>query len=138
MQALDLTSSPDLVCNNLMCEKVGEACICRLSRVLERLSGLEWLSLAGNNLQNLPESLCSLPSLRHLDISQNSLAALPNCINGLRNLEHLDVRGNSLMSLPGSLLELQHLRCFAADGNAGLEDDDTYRTLQERLRTPVL
>ena len=118
-----------------MCEKVGDACICRFSRVLERLTPLEWLSLAGNNLQSLPESLCSLPSLRHLDLSQNSLTELPDGMHALRHLEYLDVRDNSLQHLPGSLLELQHLRHLAADGNAGLADDRIARTLQERLKT---
>jgi len=40
----------DLVCVNIMCEQVGGACICRLSRVLERpsLRDLRTLRLAGN------------------------------------------------------------------------------------------
>ena len=40
----------DLVCVNIMCERVGDACICRLSRVLERpsMQGLHTLRLAGN------------------------------------------------------------------------------------------
>jgi len=32
MKALDLRGSADLLCVNMMCDKVGEACICRLSR----------------------------------------------------------------------------------------------------------
>ncbi len=138
VQALDLSRSMDLVCNNLLCEKVGEACICRLSRVLERLSALEWLSLANNRLQSLPESLCSLPNLRHLDVSQNALVALPERMNSLKHLEYLDVRENTLASLPGSLLELPHLRHFAADGNPGLAQDSISRTLQERHRVHML
>lgn len=127
--------SSDLVCSNIMCEKVGEACICRLSRALERLPSLQWLSLAENSLETLPNSLSGLCHLQHLDVSQNSLTALPESMNNLRSLEVLDVRCNSLLRLPGSLLELQHLSHFAADGNAGLEADPTFRTLQERIRS---
>ena len=36
MKTLDLRGSADLLCVNMMCEKVCEACICRLSRVLEK------------------------------------------------------------------------------------------------------
>ena len=32
-----LTASPDLICNNLMCEKVTEPCICKLERVLQNV-----------------------------------------------------------------------------------------------------
>ena len=40
----------DLRCINIMCEAPGEACICRLSRVLERpsMQRLHTLRLAGN------------------------------------------------------------------------------------------
>ena len=31
-QELDLTSSQDLLCVNLLCDKVGDPCICRISR----------------------------------------------------------------------------------------------------------
>lgn len=116
-----------------MCEKVGEACVCRLSRVLDRLSALQWLSLAGNNLQCLPDSVCSLPSLQYLDVRQNALIALPEGMHGLRHLEYLDVSDNDLQSLPSSMLGLQQLRHFAASGNAKLRNDHVFQVLQQRL-----
>ena len=49
------------------CEKVGEPCVCRLSRVLER-SGRELRSLvlAGNKLTQLPASVFELQHLQVL------------------------------------------------------------------------
>ncbi|KAK9838366.1 hypothetical protein WJX81_007508 [Elliptochloris bilobata] len=72
LQALDLSCSQDLLCRNLVCEKVGEPCICRLASVLERHAGtLTWLSLSGNGLEALPDALTALRSLRYLDLSAN-------------------------------------------------------------------
>lgn len=88
MQALDLSRSQDLLCHNLVCEKVGQPCICRLAQVLERHAGsLRWLSLSGNALEQLPEALTGLPCLRYLDLSGNRLSALPQGFTNLRSLQ---------------------------------------------------
>jgi hypothetical protein len=42
IKTLDLSGrapSTDLTCINLMCEKVGEPCVCRLAGALEKLAG---------------------------------------------------------------------------------------------------
>lgn len=72
--SLLLRASEDLVCRNLMCAKVGEACVCRLAVTLGRLPGLRKLDIANNELRVLPASVFELTSLEHLDISgENSL-----------------------------------------------------------------
>ena len=87
-QALDLSRSEDLLCRNLVCERVGEPCICRLAVALERHAAtLAWLSLAGNGLTQLPAALTALPALRHLDLSANGLSALPAGFADLRSLQ---------------------------------------------------
>ena len=87
-QALDLSRSEDLLCRNLVCERVGEPCICRLASALERHAAtLAWLSLAGNGLTQLPAALTALPALRYLDISSNGLLALPAGFADLRSLQ---------------------------------------------------
>lgn len=87
VETLSLEASPDLLCMNLMCEKVGDPCICRLSVVLEKLHQLEGLNLSGNKLISLPDSIGQLQRLRYLDLSNNKLHTLPKSIQYLKQLE---------------------------------------------------
>jgi len=105
---LSLKESSDLTCMNMLCEKVGDACICRLSHVLECLPSLEWLCLAGNRLEGLPPSLWECKRLRHLDLSNNLLTTLPAEVGGLQELRILDISGNPLSEsgFPKQVLEL--------------------------------
>jgi hypothetical protein len=96
LRELVLRSSADLKCVNLMCEKVGEPCICRLARVLSLTPDLERLDLAKNGLTALPEEVFKLRNLRDLDISHNQLTELPSSVLQLSHLRALDVQGNPL------------------------------------------
>jgi Leucine-rich repeat (LRR) protein len=87
VDVLDLQESADLLCVNLMCEKVGDPCICRLSRVLEKLHQLTRLNLANNQLISLPESIGQLEQLQYLDLSNNRLQSLPDTMQQLRQLK---------------------------------------------------
>ena len=113
MKALDLRGSADLLCVNMMCDKVGEACICRLSRVLEK-NGTELLSLclAGNKLTQLPYSVFELPHLESLDLSENSFNEVPADVVNLKSLKVLDMTNNPIKGAPASWVSrtLQHHR----------------------------
>ena len=102
MRALDLRASADLRCVNMMCEKVGETCLCRLSMCLERMRHLQHLDLRGNNLNRLPE-VWSLPNLETLDVRENSLESLPEELASMKSLRLLRVDGNPLKIVPPSL-----------------------------------
>jgi Leucine-rich repeat (LRR) protein len=102
---LDLTHSSDLTCMNLMCEKVGEPCICRLSLALERTPNVQELSLARNKLEQLPDSVWNLKELRSLDLSDNALRTLSPLIAQLTQLRHLNLSGNPGIELPSKLPE---------------------------------
>lgn len=67
--SLLLRRSEDLVCQNLMCAKLGGACVCRLAVHLSRLGNLRELDVAENQLGILPEPVFELPNLEHLDVS---------------------------------------------------------------------
>ena len=67
--------------------QVGDPCICRLSRVLERCKGIERLDLSSNQLSVLPASLEALTQLRQLDLSSNQLRQLPDFLTKMQSLE---------------------------------------------------
>lgn len=82
VRELRLRSSPDLVCSNLMCEKVTKPCLCRLERALQAANplDLEVLDLSGNNLDVLPPFVATLaktPRTFTLDLSNNLFTRLP-------------------------------------------------------------
>ncbi|DBA81141.1 TPA: hypothetical protein ACH3X2_007108 [Trebouxia sp. C0005] len=115
VDVLDLQESADLLCVNLMCEKVGDPCICRLSRVLEKLHHLTRLNLANNQLISLPESIGQLEQLQYLDLSNNRLQSLPGTMQQLRHLKVLCLKGNKrLASLP-DFLSLKSLEKLYVD-----------------------
>ena len=82
VRELRLRASPDLVCSNLMCEKVTKPCLCRLERALQAASplGLEVLDLSGNMLDALPPYVAVLagsPRTLTVDLSNNLFTRLP-------------------------------------------------------------
>lgn len=110
-----LSSSGDLVCNNLMCAKIGEPCVCRLLRVLQRAPQVRELALDGNNLDTLPDLREVLPRLETLDISRNRFRELPAFLGAMPSLRTLVADDNAIAALPEGLgaaggLELVSLR----------------------------
>lgn len=102
-----LAHSKDLVCMNLMCEKVGTPCLCKLSLVLGRLAEpgappmtVAEVDLSSNGLEQVPEPLLTPPlasQLVRLDLRDNRLASFSvDHLPGLSALKHLDLRGNPL------------------------------------------
>ena len=98
LQELNLASSSDLICTNIICEKVGDPCICRLSHALEKLKNVVSLNLSGNRLTALPASIGSLKHLEVLDASNNDLRELPPTMSDLRSLQTLHISGNPIAS----------------------------------------
>ncbi len=95
LPGLRLRGSAELVCSNLMCEKVGQTCLCKLSIVLSRMDHLRHLDLSANRLDRLPE-VWRLPNLETLDLRDNELAALPSELGSMSTLRTLHIRGNPL------------------------------------------
>ncbi|CAM9473744.1 unnamed protein product [Ascophyllum nodosum] len=130
--SLLLRSSEDLVCRNLMCAKLGGACVCKLAVHLSRLGGLRELDIAENGLGMLPESVFQLPELEHLDISGNGLTALPPTVAALANLRTLRLSNNILTELPRELGSLPRLQEVHVDGNIRLDPQNLDELLQRR------
>lgn len=83
---LSLQKSIDLVCTNMMCAKVSEACVCRLERSLQKMDtdALISVDLRDNALTALPPSLVAKIGLEH------------DTKTKWKALQSIDLRGNSV------------------------------------------
>ena len=100
--ALLLSRSPDLRCVNIMCEKVGRGCGCRLALSLERMTVLTHLDVSHAGLDAVPDAVWGLaPRLQSLNLAGNGLTSLSAAgLSRLTHLAALDVSGNPLRELP--------------------------------------
>lgn len=131
--SLILKGGEDLVCRNLMCESVGEPCICRLSLVLSRCKNLTTLDLSSSNLTALPDTLFDARGLVSLDVSSNKLKSLPSSIEKLSQLKKLHVDGNPLSRLPPQLGGMKALEVLVL--HEGQIASEGILSLQQRLPT---
>lgn len=109
---LVLSASPDLLCRNIMCEKVGGPCICRMALSLSRMTALRNLELSDNNLVALPDTVWGYPAtpdaagaqvlaLERLVLRNNRFQHFPPSAGLGRaadSLQELDLRWNLLAS----------------------------------------
>ncbi|CEG42981.1 FOG: Toll/interleukin receptor and related proteins containing LRR and TIR repeats [Plasmopara halstedii] len=138
---LNLSNSNDLVCHQLMCEHLGDACSCRLALALERVPCLQRLDLSKNQLRALPDALFALQSLKTLNIQHNRLTTLSTDVYKLMQLETLDVRYNHLTTLPVEYLEtLENLETLRVKGNDKLIHrlQDRQLNLSDKLKTKIV
>ncbi|KAK1941412.1 putative serine/threonine-protein kinase roco5 [Phytophthora citrophthora] len=138
---LQLSKSNDLVCRQLMCEHVGDACACRLALALERVPRLHALDLSNNQLRGLPDAVFALERLQTLDIQRNRLTTLPMDVEKLIELESLDVSYNQLKTLPVEQLEtLKNLKELRVAGNEELIQaiEDQTLSMSEQLRDKII
>lgn len=87
------------------------------SPIPTRASELEELSLAGNQLQELPPEIGQLRGLVRLQLSGNQLCSLPDSIGQLPSLAGLWLHGNLLQRLPAELGSLSSLTQLSLSGN---------------------
>jgi hypothetical protein len=101
-----------------------------------------------NNLQALPDGICSLKYLRKLNVNFNGLKVLPECFPELENLEFIDLsfnKGFQIMTELNKLKQLKSLRILQivdvaqAKGNeetirSVLRDVDVHFTLIDYSR----
>lgn len=68
---------------------------------------LRWLTLTVNQLEVLPESICSLSKLEGLQLAKNKLKYLPDNIGAMKNLKALTLYSNQISELPESFYKLK-------------------------------
>jgi leucine-rich repeat protein SHOC2 len=88
----------------------------RIDRI-SNSSNLTTLTLYGNGLITLPESIGNLPGLLKLDLHDNYLTSLPESIGNLSSLTHLSLAGNNLTTLPESIGNLSNLTYLSLGSN---------------------
>lgn len=82
-----------------------------------KLEKLRVLSISGNTLGDVPESLLSNGTVQEIGLSNNHLVSLPDSFNSKSLIKNLDLSNNQLTSLPNSLLRLKNLSLLSIDGN---------------------
>ena len=132
VQTIQMRASEDLICNNLMCENVGDACVCKLARYLENLPKVERIELGDNKLGKLPAALFEVTTLKHLDLSGNDLQALPPAVSQLHNLETLNLSENRIDALPLEIADITSLKQLVLIGNPITEKMDVLVALRGR------
>ena len=96
---------------------LSECNLASIPQEVFEISGLEDLSLAGNEINFLPPEIGKLTSLRRLQLSGNQLRTLPEELGELQALEGLWLHGNRLKELPSSLSSLVNLVQLSVAGN---------------------
>ena len=99
----------DMQCRNMLCEKIGKPCICRLATVLQQMTSLRSLLLTGNGLEDLPDTLWALRELEVLDLRDNQLTMVSPRISELESLKILKLSGNPRIVLPSESLASMRL-----------------------------
>ena len=94
---LDLSrGSADLRCVNLLCERVGKSCVCRLSLALSKVAerqgrSLSELSLARNGIEELPRAVFEFQSS---DRDEGESEKHKKSSSSFEALRRLDLSGN--------------------------------------------
>lgn len=136
---LQLHASEALLCNNLMCEKLGEACVCKLARAVMSMPALQVLDLDRNPLTMLPDVVWAIPGLHTLSAQEGRLTELSPSVAQAQHLHTLRLRGNALAAIPwNELLDLPALRLVdLRDQQADCLTGPSDRALADRLHASL-
>ena len=73
------------------------------------LDSLHLLSLGGNRIRSIPESIGTLSHLQALNLCDNNIEQVPSSIARLHNLKTLSLHKNAIRMLPRDLISLENL-----------------------------
>ncbi|GAA4453011.1 hypothetical protein GCM10023189_17360 [Nibrella saemangeumensis] len=79
---------------------------------ISELTNLVELDLTGQQLTELPDSLCNLPRLERLYLRRNQLRALPRRFSRLTSLVCLDVRDNPIRQWPDGFWDMPFINTY--------------------------
>lgn len=101
---------------------------------IDRLKSLRCLSVLGNYLKTLPQTIGSLTKLEELYLNDNVINILPDSFCKLRNLSKLWLTGNQLETLPDDFGEIASLRIFKCDENSLYKLPKTFGLLENLVK----
>ncbi|XP_019189984.1 PREDICTED: putative disease resistance RPP13-like protein 1 [Ipomoea nil] len=100
--------------NGLKCVRVLRLWGCKLQKLPKEIGDLlqlRYIDLSWSNIEELPDSICSLDNLEILDLkSCQCLSRLPEGIGNLCHLRKIDLRWSKIEELPDSICSLDNLQ----------------------------
>lgn len=112
------TLSPDLgKLTYLQTLDVAQNQLSELPVELSELYYLQGFYANGNRLTAFPDQLLLLPILSSMDLSENQIGSIPGEIMIMDQLTRLSMNENMLTSIPGQLYELNKLTILELGGN---------------------
>eukprot|EP00123_Amoebidium_parasiticum_P007695 comp18294_c0_seq1/m.19329 comp18294_c0_seq1/g.19329 ORF comp18294_c0_seq1/g.19329 comp18294_c0_seq1/m.19329 type:complete len:374 (-) comp18294_c0_seq1:151-1272(-) len=91
--------------------------LCLLTQHIGEYVELKWLTLAHNQLVDLPWQLGCLRHITRLDISYNKISVLPESMGELCSLTYLEASNNQLSGLPTSIGRISNLQYLGISNN---------------------
>jgi Leucine-rich repeat (LRR) protein len=108
---------------------IAKIFISELTPDIGKLTALEELSIANNELETLPGEIGNCTALRILDAANNELASLPESMASLTNMTKIDLRHNEFTVFPPQLLHMKKLWYIHLRGNEIAELPENIGTL---------
>ena len=91
--------------------------ISSLHQKIEKLQNLTQVYLMKNQLDQIPNEICTITTLKLLDVSENVLTSLPDDFGNLVQLHTFNAAHNKLPSLPESVSNLKNLAVLHLSNN---------------------
>jgi hypothetical protein len=104
-----------------------------IPELIGTLTSLKYLGLALNKIWEIPKDFgFILPALEDLSLSGNRLRYLPDSMRNLKRLRRLYLSRNKLTDLPDWMDELPNLELVAVDRNDAFFPDHWFEELEEK------
>ena len=98
--------------------------------IFPKLKSLKSVSLAGNRLTVFPIEICQLQNLDAVDLSSNRIDSIPDSLESLKAIE-LNLNSNRLNVLPSSLAKCERLKVLRVQENCLSLDSITTEILKD-------
>ena len=88
-----------------------------LPKIVFNFTKLKQLWLNDCSLNHIPDSIATLKELELLFFSNNNIKSIPNSFSTLKNLKNLTAYSNSITAIPKDIGQLEHLRTLSLFDN---------------------